>query len=107
MQPHPLCPGHILPETVPDPEHGLSSIRKQSQLSEHAYGGALQDAAVEHFPMATSTHIASMIESLDDLLAGEISIPTIKEELHDENKFAVQSNSTLYSSDELDPAVVV
>ena len=87
MPPHRLCPRCISPGTVSNPEY------------EHAYSATLQDAAFGNVPTAASTHIASMIESLDDLLAGEDEIPTVKEEPYDED--------TLDSKDELDPVIVV
>lgn len=81
------------------PEEILPGLVLDSEQHEH-------DASVENSdagdPMAAFTDISGMIESLDDLLAGESEVPTTKHEPYDE-QYPVQS----YPTPELDPAAVV
>jgi hypothetical protein len=107
MPPHSLFTGDYLPDAVPDPEYEPGGLNEHPQLPAHSRGNTLQDAAQNQLSVDEFTHIISMIESLDDLLAGEIGIPTVKEEPHNANPFAVQPKYASNFTDELDPAVVV
>src|SRR5690606_24075167 len=78
-----------------------------SQPPENNLTSTPEDTAFEFLPTATFTHIASMTESLDDLLAGETESPTVNETSRDDNSLAVQTSSVLIVHDELDPIIVV
>lgn len=87
-----MLPCQQIPETLP----GLVLDSEQ-----HEHDDSVQSADADD-SMAAFAEISGMIESLDDLLAGESEVPTTKHEPYDE-QFPVQS----YPTPELDPATVV
>lgn len=88
MSPCQQYPEGILPVLVSDSE-------------QHEHDAPVQDAGTGE-SITEFTHISPMIESLDELLAGESEIPTTKHEPYDD-KFSVQA----YPTPEVDPAAAV
>lgn len=107
MPPHSLFTGNYLPDAVPDPEYEPSGLNQHPQSPAHSRGNTPQDAAQNQPSVDGFTHTTPMIESLDDLLAGEIDIPTVKKEPYHANPFAMQPKYAPNFTDELDPVVVV
>lgn len=88
MSPSQQIPEEILPVLISDSE-------------QHEHDATVQNASVGE-SAAEFTHISPMIESLDELLAGEGEIPTTKHEPYDD-QFSVQA----YPTPEVDPAAAV
>lgn len=102
----PLCqpyPKDALPGLISDPEqHELVEAHEHVELH-HA---AARDTDSEGSSMASYTRISSMIQSLDELLAGEDEAPAAKIKPYD-GPVAVQAFPTIYRDDQLDPATLV
>src|SRR5690349_18662349 len=104
---HQICVGGMSSESMSNTRHENDCGHEISQLPENKCTTISEDTAPRCLFTAAFTHIASMTESLDDLLAGEIEPPTIHEIPHNDNSFAVQTHSILLGYDELDPTIVV
>lgn len=89
MTPCQQVPGDVLPVLVADSE-------------QHGHGAATVQDIDAKDSMAEFTDIPVMIESLDEMLAGESEIPTTKHEPYDD-QFSVLT----YPTPELDPVAVV
>ncbi|OBT77838.1 hypothetical protein VF21_03213 [Pseudogymnoascus sp. 05NY08] len=84
------------------PENVLPALVADSEQHEH--DATVQDADAGD-SMAEFTDIPVMIESLDEMLAGEIEIPTAKHEPYDD-QFTLQAFPQAYPTPELDPVAV-
>ncbi|OBT88033.1 hypothetical protein VE02_02919 [Pseudogymnoascus sp. 03VT05] len=91
MAPCEQFPGDVLPALVADSE-------------QHEHDAIAQDAAAVD-SMAEFTDIPVMIESLDEMLAGESEISTTKHEPYD-HQFPVEVFPQAYPTPELDPVAV-
>jgi hypothetical protein len=102
----PLCqpyPDDSLPALISDPEqHEAIEVHGHVEL----HHDTNQDTDSEGSSMASYTHISSMIQSLDELLAGEDEAPTSKGKPYDAS-VTVQAFPTIYRGDQLDPAILV
>lgn len=102
----PLCrpyPEDVIPGLISDPEqHELIEAHGHVELH-HA---TAQGTDSEGSSMASYTHISSMIQSLDELLAGEDEAPTSKGKPYDVS-VTVQDFPTIYRGDQLDPSTLV
>ncbi|KFY40675.1 hypothetical protein V495_05304 [Pseudogymnoascus sp. VKM F-4514 (FW-929)] len=101
----PLCqpyPEDVMPELISGPgQHELVEAHENVELH-HA---TAQDTDSEGSSVASYTHISSMIQSLDELLAGEDEALTSKGKPYDVS-VTVQAFPTIYRGDQLDPATL-
>lgn len=81
------------------PEDALPGVESDQKRSDH--DATVQNAGTGN-SMAEFNNIPAMIESLDELLAGEIEVPVTKYEPYDD-----QVSVLVYLTPELDPATVV
>lgn len=81
------------------PEGSLPGLESDPKLQDH--DASIQDADARD-TAAEFNNIPAMIESLDELLAGESELPATKYEPYDD-----QLSVLAYPTPELDPATVV